>query len=237
MSLLNKLKKAATSNVAVHARFLQQYKPDGNEIHVFHEGQDDPSFYGGFIESRVQNKRRLYYYNCKNKSQVYEQYGKIDWRKFERNRSLFFVDKDLEDILGMIYPRDTNIFVTRPYSIENYLVSETVFVRCLRELVNLQDHEIKVFRSPFRNSLKRFHRVSNGLAAYIILHRRRGTAINLGNLSMTKILDLSDPFVPKGRMGMLRLLDAALKTQSFEPSLDNCGKFKTQKLTFVENTN
>jgi hypothetical protein len=102
---------------------LQQYKSTDNSIHIFHEGKDDPSFYSNYLERGRLKRQRVYYYLFNNKKGVYFHYEKINWLKFKKNRLLFFVDKDLDDILEIKYPHDQNIFVTKYYTIENYLIS------------------------------------------------------------------------------------------------------------------
>ena len=45
MEYLQKLKKAAKSDVATFTKFLQQFSFQNNYLHIFHEGEDDPSFH------------------------------------------------------------------------------------------------------------------------------------------------------------------------------------------------
>lgn len=194
MDLLTLLKNSAKSNSAIYIRFLQQYSKQNNYIHVFHEGKEDPSFYGNFIERKTKKNQKIFYYNCRNKQNVYDNYSKLNWRVYKKKRVLFFVDKDYSDILKLSYPANTNIFVTKYYSIENYLVSEAIFARCLRELIGIEDREIEIFSKAFKKGLKRFYKESLILSAYVILHRKNNSRINLNNINLKSLFDLINPF-------------------------------------------
>ena len=142
MDFLNYLKDAAKSDISTHTKFLQQYRKFDNSLHIFLEGKDDPSFYSNYLDRYRKKKQKIYFYRAKNKNSVYSNYRKINWNIYTKNRVLFFVDKDFRDILNETYPIDSNIFETKYYSIENYLVSKSMFSRCLRELLGLDDDKL-----------------------------------------------------------------------------------------------
>ena len=139
MEFLKYLKVAAKSNTSVRTRYLQQYNNNDNALHIFYEGNDDPSFYSNFLENK--NQKKIYYYQAENKKGVYEIHSKINWSSYDKRRTLFFVDKDFSDILNEIFTIDDNIFVTRYYSIENYVVSKHVFIRTIREILHIDDEK------------------------------------------------------------------------------------------------
>ena len=170
---------------------MQQYRPNDNSIHIFYEGKDDPSFYSNFIEPYKKKNQRLYYYRASNKNSVYQQYSLIDWTTHQKNRILFFVDKDLSDIItNQTYPHDQNIFITKYYSIENYLVTKSLCARCLRELIGLDDDkEINKITKEFIKCLFEFHIELKPLMALILFYRSTGEPVNLNNLDLSLLFD------------------------------------------------
>lgn len=208
MELLSFLKIAAKSDTATYTKFLQQYSNQGNTIHIFHEGKDDPSFYANYIYSFVKKKQKVYFHQSSNKNGVYENYKKINWASYSKKRILFLVDKDFSDILKIKYPIDSNIFVTKYYSIENYLVTKSMFSRCLRELVGVSDEVInrKISRI-FNDTLKEFYKASLLLTAYILLHKNRNNKINLSNISLADVFEVTKDFKVKRKAKIIRSLD------------------------------
>lgn len=193
MSFLENLKNAAKSPLSVYIRFLQQYKKGDKSLHLFYEGNDDPSFYTNFIVNLLGNEYRLYFYNCKNKDGVYSNYSKIDWRTYRKSRALFFVDKDHSDILGIKYIEGINIFVTKYYSVENYLVNEVVFQRILRELASIGDETIiNELTKVFIVQHKRYSDLMLLITSWIIYHRQLNSNLNLNNINLNHLFFFND---------------------------------------------
>jgi hypothetical protein len=71
-------------------------------VHAFFEGHDDEVFYRRFLEQYVAAGSRLYGYRCDGKQRVYEAFSQITARYPAIRSVLFFVDKDLDDILGLL---------------------------------------------------------------------------------------------------------------------------------------
>lgn len=208
MGLLEYLRKAAKSETTIYTTFLQQYSKNDNSVHVFHEGKDDPSFYSNFIESKLKRNRKVYYYQSKNKNSVYHYYSKVNWTAYSKKRILFCVDKDFADILKITYPTDSNIFVTEPYSIENYLVNKNIYSRSLRELIGLEnDKKNSVLSKGFKAGLDTFYQASLLLSAYFIFHRKANNPLNLQSLTFGDVFEMDDNFTVKRKKGILKILD------------------------------
>lgn len=208
MELLEILKEAAKSPTTVFTIFLQQYSKYDNNLHIFHEGKDDPSFYGNFIQDTLKMNQEVYYYQAKSKDNVYENYKRINWASYSKKRILFFVDKDFADILQLIYPVDKNIFVTTFYSIENYLVSNVIFSRSLRDLIGLDNDNLnKNITRQFQNGLKTFYESSLILSAYILYHRMNKNPLNLRNVTFLDIFRVNDSFIVTRKSKTLAILD------------------------------
>ena len=124
-----------------------------NIIHSFFEGQDDLSFYTNFINSFTQDPDKLHLtYICGDKEGVYKAYGLV----MKANRPgtfLFFVDKDLSDILNEKYLQATNIYVTEFYSIENYIVTEYMLRRIWAEILHFTEIGVE-FSEVYRNKFQ-----------------------------------------------------------------------------------
>ncbi|MBX2923545.1 MAG: DUF4435 domain-containing protein [Chitinophagaceae bacterium] len=208
MNLLEYLRRAAKSDTSVYTTFLQQYNKQDNSIHIFHEGKDDPSFYGNFIHNRGRNKRRIFYYQAKNKEKVYENYSKINWTAYSKKRVIFFVDKDFSDILRITYPIDINIFVTTHYSIENYLVSKSLFSRSIREIIGLDNDKINnAISKQFQLGLNSFYQASLLLSAYFLYHRKMKKPLNLNNITIADMFTIDETFHVRRKSNILQVLD------------------------------
>lgn len=188
MSFLTELKDAAKSSSASHISILQQYKKKEKSIHLFFEGKDDPSFYTNYIENRIEKDCKVFFYNCKNKKGVYENYKKLDWRTYKKYRVLFFVDKDHDDLLRIKLPVDNNIFVTKYYSIENYLVNNQILRRILRELIGITDeNSIRRIVRSFEKELLKYSNKMIIVTSWILLHRKLKTNPNLNNINISHL--------------------------------------------------
>lgn len=188
MSFLQSLKDAGASSITSYIRFLQEYKSTDKALHLFIEGNDDPSFYTNFIKNIAGKKYELYFYNCKNKNGVYENYNKINWNTYNKHKALFFVDKDYSDILGLSYVTDDNIFVTKYYSIENYLVNVKILKRILTDLLHITDTEtINGIVKTFKKEHKVFCKQMHILSSWIIFHRSKGNNIPLSKVNLSHI--------------------------------------------------
>lgn len=186
MEFLKYLKSAAKSNTSVRTKYLQQYNENDKAIHVFYEGNDDPSFYSNYFEQK--NKVKIFYYQAENKNGVYDIHSKINWTAYKRNRTFFFVDKDFSDILKEKYISDSNIFVTKYYSIENYLVCKPIFQRILRDILHIDDEKfINSCYKSFESNLKLYSIQIQPLISWIIYHRSIKSPLQLSNFKISDI--------------------------------------------------
>src|SRR5262245_6597495 len=119
--------------------FLLQYKRDDEILHVFFEGIEDECFYANFLNNKLPETWSYIPYNCSGKKFVYDIHRRINWKAYSSNKVLFFVDKDLSDILPETYPSADNIFVTEFYSVENYITTDYMIRRVFRELCGFTD--------------------------------------------------------------------------------------------------
>lgn len=195
MDFLKQLKALRDANqpMTSYLTFMQQYKKGESSLHIFYEGDDDPSFYTNFIETFLGNKPKLFYYNCKNKKGVSDTYVKINWQTYKKKRALFFVDKDHEDLINAPSIKDINFFITKYYSIENYLVNETILHRTLRELISINDQDmILQISSKFELQLQKFIELIDVITSWILYHKKKGLEVKLLKVKMQQIFYFND---------------------------------------------
>lgn len=202
-TLADSLRQARQSRVAVLHEYWTLYDPSKARVHAFFEGQEDVAFYSHHIEKQSPKGAELRTYRCDGKGQVFEAFEAIVQRVPDVKHTLFFVDKDLDDILGQPWPTDPRVFVTDVYSVENYYVTDVVLLRMLRDCVKLTGctFDESTFVIEFRSSHRRFQRSILPVMAWILVARRLGLRPNLGNLSAEMFCSLSAEGVIVKRSG------------------------------------
>lgn len=198
MTLVEKLKQYARSPIANYAKLLQQYRFEETSFHIFYEGDDDKSFYTNYIVDYLKDEYKIFYYNCNNKNGVIENYSKVNWHKYTKERILFFVDKDHSDYLKHNISTDTNIFITKYYSIENYIVNENILGRIITELLCVDDEDIiKSIHKSFLDQLNRFADYMLIITSWILYHRINNNKPNLNNINLSDVFIFSKDLMIK----------------------------------------
>jgi len=202
MTFIDMLRSARESRVAVLHEFLAQYDPMQKRVHAFFEGYDDITFFSAHIERFLPEGFRLITYRCEGKSRVLEVFVEITRRTPDIRLALFFVDKDLDDVLGTPWPTDPRIFTTDVYSIENYVVNSDALTKLYRDHVRpkgiaFNDAEIA---EDFDKQLVVFHRRMLCVMGWILVLRRAGQRPNLSNLDLSVLYRV----LPGGRLRPIR---------------------------------
>jgi hypothetical protein len=216
------LEKAGEIPESTYIKYLQQYKPKGNTIHFFFEGQSDLSFYANYIENIYPNDYKLYFYLCDGKENVEQNYNDINWDIYSKNRTLFFIDKDFDDILNIRKITDENIFETQYYSVENYFVTSQCYIRFLKEICNIKiDQIIKDLALQFDRQLDAFHTNLKLMTAWIIYCRKNNYKINLNDIHMAKIFTITNELelkrlISKSYKSFFQYLFDATKCSQFD---------------------
>ena len=128
---LQRLKEARESPAVLKIRIAQiRSQRPSTPIFAF-EGDDDKIVYARWI-SRIQGALSYEPFVCKGKREV----RKLKDVLFRDLNGLsegvyFFVDRDFDDLFGFV--DSIGVFLTDKYSIENYLVSEEVLEKILRD--------------------------------------------------------------------------------------------------------
>ncbi len=207
MSFSDLLRQSRSTPVAAVHKFLTNYDPSNDRrAYAFVEGEPDRAFYRAHLQRYVERTSDIYIYNCEGKKEVYATFQKVIAR-FPRCRGvLFFVDKDVDDILGALWPTDPRIFVTEWYSIENYLVEKNALLRYFGDYVKVRrvDITLDAIAEDFERQRELFYRITAPIMAWIIVVRRAGNRLLLADVDMSRFCTLSnDGTSRKRRKGTL----------------------------------
>lgn len=197
---------ALDSRVASYHEFLARYSKSAKVVYGFVEGKDDPAFYRGFIDSMLPEDWQVELWGAGNKKRVYEIHTLLNWRRFSKKRVCFFVDRDLSEILPEKLPKESNIYVTSGYSIENDVVKKDVCKRMLVELFGLSavDHaELERVEALFDSELDKFCKFLIPVMAWIVAWKRNGKRPSLNDILMRDLFSFSTTSIqqvakPKG---------------------------------------
>ena len=197
MSHLELLKNERKSVASVFFEFTQAYNRSGsNDIFVFFEGDDDTPFYMPEIRRRWDRKGRIYNFICNGKYTVIDVAKKVHKKINNKNRALFFIDKDLSDILKNKNPRSKNFFITDYYSIENYLITPKMFKIIWTDIFQLYDSDSRLdeYIKIFKNSYKDFVNLMKPIMGWITHHKKDGKDVSLRNVKLDKMLSFRADF-------------------------------------------
>jgi len=194
MSFTDLLRKARSSRVAMFHKFLTNYDPNSERVYAFVEGDADEAFYRAQIQKYVPDQRLIYTYNCEGKAGVAEAYADIVKKHPNCERVLFFLDKDVDDIVGIQWPSDPRIFVTDVYSIENYVVNKQALSRYFKDYVKVRkvDLDIDGVLEEFEVDLADFHRLMLPVMAWIVIMRRSRCRVNLQDVDPAELVRVTD---------------------------------------------
>ena len=171
-------------------KFLEIYdQNDESRVYAFVEGSPDVAFYRPLIEKRLTAGRPLYIQNCDGKRNVYDLFARVIARYPRCQNILFFVDKDVDELIGTVWPADPRIFVTDDYSIENYLVEEEPIRRYFADFVRFKriSLDLKPILSQFGKKLEQFQRAVCPVMCWIIVMRRAGEMVRLSDLKLGEL--------------------------------------------------
>jgi hypothetical protein len=175
-------------------KFLTNYDANSLRIYAFVEGDADEAFYRAQIQKYVPEQKLIYTYNCEGKAGVAAAYQDIVARYASCERVLFFLDKDIDDIVGIPWPNDPRIFVTEYYSIENYVVNRQALGRYLNDYVKIRkvDFDMDQVLVQFDADLAHFQRLMLPVMAWIVFMRRSGARVNLHDVDISQLLQVND---------------------------------------------
>ncbi|WP_145975079.1 DUF4435 domain-containing protein [Cereibacter sphaeroides] len=179
--------EAVSENAAVH-EFVTSYQFD-NEVHVFMEGEEDIAFYLPEIR-RFAGDRRIFSYVCGGKWNVVGARDSIE--HFYDVCTLFFVDRDYDDLLSRQAPSSPSLYITEGYSIENWAASEKAIEVLLEDVLAVPPREAAQIKSRAIEIQSPAASRMYFLAAWILAAKEAGCNPNLNNTnSIGPLLSLS----------------------------------------------
>jgi hypothetical protein len=193
---LDDIINAKIGTVPAFHQFMLNYRARHKHIHAFFEGDDDSSIYCDFIRKVNPGQLQLYIYYCGGKTGVFDTYAILHRQNNYKTITLFFVDKDLSDLIPETNLIASNIFITKYYSIENYLVTEEMVRIILIELLHFRnaDDDIDRIKTQFKKSLKSFYDAALPLMAWILHQNRIKSRPNLQGINCDNIFGISADF-------------------------------------------
>lgn len=179
--------------VAIH-KFLLNFGKGGCVVHLFLEGRVDESFYGTHVRRFASRECRISAYVCGSKRAVYRVLEKTQDKRRDGHIKLFFVDKDLDDVIENDYVTHDSLWVTEYYSIENYLVSEDLLEQIFAEIYRMSSGNeiIDEVVSRFSKSLSEFSIFMTLPMAWILYQRRLNKRLNLSEIRVRDIIHIDD---------------------------------------------
>ena len=181
------------AHAAFHQFLLAKSSSASNEVFLFFEGIQDPAFYMPHLVYRLTG-RKVNTFICHGRAEVLKAYQLVETTKEEASCTMYFVDKDLTDILDDLPPPTPPIFQTKWYSIENYLSCDSGFERYWVERLHLSisDERYADYLNRLRTLSLSFNKRAKTLMALVLLARGIGghtpTKPNLNNVNLNDIL-------------------------------------------------
>jgi hypothetical protein len=118
-------------------------------------------------------------------------------------RVLFFVDKDIDDVLGAGPRVSPRLFISDGYSIENYFANKDVVDQFFANFVKLKNVEcnLSLIGQQFEDHVSQFYRLLLPVMAWILAARRAGVRPVLNDVKMSELFNINDAGVSrrKGR--------------------------------------
>ncbi|WP_022669466.1 DUF4435 domain-containing protein [Desulfospira joergensenii] len=195
MSMIEVHSQALDSISGIYHEFLGRFNQTSKKVYGIVEGKEDLSFYHGFIEQVIPDGWQIELWHAGNKDKVLDLHSTFDWSRFSKNQVVFFIDRDFSTILGEELPKESNIFITEGYSIENYVVNRNTCDRLLCEIFNLsvvpkteKDHILDLFDEQ----LNIFVTDLIPVMAWILVWKRSGEKPCLNDIFMKHIFSFND---------------------------------------------
>ena len=235
--VINFLKKKEDKAPRANWMFAEQKASNvGKQLFLYFEGNSDSdeAFYKNPITYFYREYKTITR-TCKGKSQVYKTY-QFDWNKNNKSLHLFFVDKDFDDFLKMNNLEDENIFTTKFYSIENYVVTEEVFRRVLKEMFGFEDGNIlDNVATEYSKNYSEFQKMMILLSAWMLEVREQEIlgfipSPNFNGIKLSDYMEISSAFKFKLKFSKKDSIKKFYKDYSFNSKLKYKFILKKEKM-------
>lgn len=194
MGFLEQLDESLNLPNVYYHKFITSYKERTTDVYVFCEGSVDLSYYCEQIE-RINPDVVIHKCVAECKNNVLQIWKYIDWNYYQKNRVLFFVDRDLSYWVNEPQEFDANVYVTDGYSFENDAVTPDMFTKLLEDLygfANYSSDEKEQILSLYSEKWMSFLKGSYDLMACILYRYQFANDHTAHNLNVQKCLDVGE---------------------------------------------
>ena len=197
MTQAENLRAERESRTVAYTLFLEEYNKHKPICYGFVEGKDDPSYYQCHIDNYLPSGYKIRLFPTGRKECVKQTYDLFDWRSFDKKRIVFFMDRDLSDIIEDPYiVNDSNVYITDQYSIENDIISSDTLEAVLKQLLGFAEtpqKEIDTVIRLFDVARDEFDRIMLPVMGNIIYWKTRGLlTANYRNIKINHIISIQD---------------------------------------------
>ncbi|MGY3966968.1 DUF4435 domain-containing protein [Aeromonas enteropelogenes] len=195
MDLLAYLNDELSNNNIEHHHFLISYNPQNKIIHCFFEGKTDESFYGTTIRNLLPDGYKLKTYTCGKKDNVLFHYNELGNRTSKKQPLLFFIDKDIDNIIPVEIVKSESIYETDYYSIENYIVTSSSLLQLWAEVFRQSSGTAvaEKLETLFEQAHNEYNKIALQFMAWVLHHRRKGGGrLNLDCIKTNELFTIDD---------------------------------------------
>ncbi|MDC4245075.1 DUF4435 domain-containing protein [Clostridium perfringens] len=189
--MLDIMEMSIKSDSVSYNEFLLRYNPKKKQIFVFYEGDEDSSYYRKFLDDYLSDEYDIEEIIAGCKNNVLKLHKEFDWEIYDSKKISFFVDRDLSFWLDDNPITEDNIFVTKGYSVENYLISKKIFRELLfniKGFARAKNSEINNMCKYFEELLPNFKEEIKKIMAMAVLAKRRNRDIKLSEYKLSNNL-------------------------------------------------
>ena len=209
MNFLERLTAQRIRPVSVVHQYRLWSRRNSDDVVFVVEGPDDESFLRAVVRQVYTGSRKMRYLPCGGKRGVLGARTEINKKGMSFGTTLYFVDKDVDELVGGVVPEGTDIFCTTCYSIENYLVSAEMLDVVWSEVFRLsaEDRRRELAQKQFAAEYNRFAKTMRTVMGWVIKRRRSGERVVLNQLKLEDYfrVDRELRFVKRrGALGKMR---------------------------------
>lgn len=180
-------------NVCAHT-IKAEYKRREAKVYIVCEGNEDLGYYGQVIRRKFP-KLQIREQSAGGKNNVLEVYNSFNWSVFEKNKILFFVDRDFSYWIGEPQYIDTNVYITDQYSFENDAVNIEMFMGVLEDFygfANATEEDLRRIRETFSERWDAFFGNSTYAMAALLVSNTLNRDHLAKNVDINKMLKIEN---------------------------------------------
>ena len=181
--------------VLLKVRQVYSNSPTNKKVIFVVEGKDDIPYYGNQADNYIPQGWRLVIVPAKNRTKAIATYQQLDWRIYSKEKIKFFIDRDLTDYTDEDTPRDSNIYVTSKYAIENELCTESTYIKALKYYYGLNDIDEKDEKKLiefYESSWTAFTEIMRPVMAQILYWKINHIQSNYAKYKVQRIIEFKD---------------------------------------------